>query len=83
MQEQIEKLIQEGHLSQYVHKGSEKAQTSPRATKKMNEGEGPRGVKEELKGEKRRERSRSPQRRDTRCRGVITTISGGGDALGA
>ncbi|RDX68192.1 hypothetical protein CR513_52843, partial [Mucuna pruriens] len=69
-------------MVRYVWKESEKKNISSRAAKKANEREKPRETKEDLRGEKQRERSRSLQRRDIWRRGVITTISGGGDILG-
>ncbi|RDX82683.1 hypothetical protein CR513_36493, partial [Mucuna pruriens] len=64
--------------------GNLKALTSPRAPRRIEKGEAPTETRERSRREeKRRKRSRSPQRRDTRHRGVITTISRGGSGVGA
>ncbi|RDX67052.1 hypothetical protein CR513_54114, partial [Mucuna pruriens] len=79
LQEQIERLIQEGHLGQYILGRSEKTPTSLRSTKNKSRGESSREGRDDTRHEERqRERSRSPQRKDTRHRGVTTTIASGG-----
>ncbi|RDX84641.1 hypothetical protein CR513_34274, partial [Mucuna pruriens] len=61
LQEHIERLIQEGHLGQYVRRGNEKAPASPRLARKMKGGESTREAHDDAKHEeRRRERSRSP-----------------------
>ncbi|RDX94357.1 hypothetical protein CR513_23277, partial [Mucuna pruriens] len=79
LQEQIEKLIQEGHLGHYILGRGQKDLVSVRPTRKGNEDELRRDDRDDTRREERRkERSRSEQRVDTRHRGVITTISSGG-----
>ncbi|RDX57864.1 hypothetical protein CR513_62866, partial [Mucuna pruriens] len=69
-------------LDGYVQRRSKKTPTSPKAAKRNEGDDAPRGTRDDpRREERRRERSRSPQRRDTRHRGVITTISGGGVSL--
>ncbi|RDY00389.1 hypothetical protein CR513_16435, partial [Mucuna pruriens] len=63
-----------GTNREYVQKESEKAETSPRTTKKVNERERPRETKEEPRGEKQREWSQSPQRRDIRRNGQVLSL---------
>ncbi|RDY03051.1 hypothetical protein CR513_13392, partial [Mucuna pruriens] len=80
--QEIERLVHEGNLGQYIRKGNEKTPTSPRASRKVERGEAPKGAQGRPgREEKQRERSRSPQRRNTRHKGVITTISGGGGGI--
>ncbi|RDX67679.1 hypothetical protein CR513_53410, partial [Mucuna pruriens] len=81
---EIERLIQEGNLGQYVRTRNEKTHINPRGPKRAKGGEEPRESRRQPKREeKRKERSRSPQRRNTRHKGVITTISGGGGGIRA
>ncbi|RDX93634.1 hypothetical protein CR513_24073, partial [Mucuna pruriens] len=42
LREEIERLIQEGHLGQYVRRGNEKIPTSPRASRRAKRGEAPK-----------------------------------------
>ncbi|RDX71420.1 hypothetical protein CR513_49247, partial [Mucuna pruriens] len=59
LQEQIERLVHEGYLSQYIQRGSEKTPTSPRASNKAERGEAPKEAREgPRREEKRGERSR-------------------------
>ncbi|RDX82770.1 hypothetical protein CR513_36387, partial [Mucuna pruriens] len=61
LQEHIERLIQEGHLGQYVRRGNEKAPASPRPARKTCGGESSREARDNAKREgRRREISRSP-----------------------
>ncbi|RDX90317.1 hypothetical protein CR513_27847, partial [Mucuna pruriens] len=54
-------LIQEGHLSQYVKRGNEKALTNQKATKKTSGGESSKDASDDARREeRRRERSISP-----------------------
>ncbi|RDY08606.1 hypothetical protein CR513_07151, partial [Mucuna pruriens] len=79
----FQKGLREGYLGQYVRRGSEKAPTSPRVTRRAKRGEAQReNHRKSERDEKRKERSRSPQRINTRHRGVITTILGGGVVYG-
>ncbi|RDX71032.1 hypothetical protein CR513_49654, partial [Mucuna pruriens] len=60
--EEIEWLIQEGYLSQYVRKGSEKAPTRPRAARRAERDEAPReNRRRPERDEKQKERSKSPR----------------------
>ncbi|RDX75765.1 hypothetical protein CR513_44322, partial [Mucuna pruriens] len=58
--EEIERLIQEEHLGQYVRRGNEKTPTSPRASRRVERGEAPRENRgRPEREEKQKERSKS------------------------
>ncbi|RDX87159.1 hypothetical protein CR513_31411, partial [Mucuna pruriens] len=59
-------LIQEGHIGQYIQDRREKIPTSLRSTRKVSEGDLTREGRDDTRREERqRERTRSPQRKDT------------------